>query len=128
MGMCKPSPINARVLSATIRAIQPMVRVQLWRFMLSLQAGFEMRLGEIWEDVKVSQYDGGGFMILDLLVGARAGVRFYLWDGLFLWGQYHWAWSFASPLYGGAVDTDGRNGVPPSSSEHSFNGGFGYAF
>jgi hypothetical protein len=130
MGMCKHNPIQAKILTATIRAIQPQLRVQLWRFMLQLQAGFEVRIGQIQEDVPQSLYDGGGFMILDVLVGARAGLRFYLVDGLFLWGQYHWAWAFASPFFNSptVVDTDGRTPVPPSAGEQSFNGGIGYAF
>jgi hypothetical protein len=129
-GGCKPSPLNAHILTATVRGIQPQVRVQIWRFMLQLQVGFELRLGQIQEDAPMTGYDGGGFMIMDVLIGARAGARFYVYDGLFLWGQYHWAFSLASPLYtqnGGAIDTNGAN-VPVSSGEQSFNGGIGYAF
>jgi hypothetical protein len=127
-GACKPSPINAKVLLATIRLIQPQFRVQLWRFMLQLQGGLELRLGQISEAVTNSTYDGGGFFILDLLVGFRAGFRFYIVDGLFLFAQYKWSWCFWSPLVQ-AIDTTGRTtNVPPSASEQGFHGGLGYAF
>jgi hypothetical protein len=126
-GMCKPSPINAHVLLATIRAIQPQIRVQLWRFMLQLQVGLELRLGQIQEAVPISLYDGGGFFIYDLLLGARAGLRVYVVDGMFHWGQYHWSWAFASPLVQ-AAENGHTVSSPTLAGDQSFNFGIGYAF
>jgi hypothetical protein len=112
------NPLETRVVIAHIRAIHPQFRIQLWRFMFNLQAGFELRLGHIWEpNLPVSYKDG--FLVLDVLVSGRAGMRFYVADGFFLYGHYQFSYYLT-----GDVTFDGVRSAPTSG----FTAGVGYAF
>jgi hypothetical protein len=125
---CKPNPVDMRVMIGNIRLLQPVFKVQVWRFMFSIQAGFELRLGQLWEPITNSTYDGGGFMVMDIVIGGRVGARFYFVDGLFLFAQYHFAQPIASPLGNDPKEMDGRPITWPSSGTNGFTTGMGYAF
>ncbi|MBS1151399.1 MAG: hypothetical protein H6Q89_3097 [Myxococcaceae bacterium] len=110
------SPVSAKLL--TIRAIQPQVRIAAWKFQFGLQAGFEFRVGHVVESAVPAQYKDG-FLVLDLLASARVNVRFYIYEGFFMFGQYNYTWF----VYGEQT----RAGVQ-SAGTMGFNLGLGYAF
>ncbi len=110
------SGIRASLL--TIRAIQPQFRIAAWKFQFGLQAGFEFRVGHITESKTPADYKDG-FLVLDLLASARINVRFYIYEGFFMFGQYNYTWF----VYGEQT----RSGVQ-SAGSMGFNVGLGYAF
>jgi hypothetical protein len=114
----------------TLRALQPQVRIALWRFMFSLQAGFEFRTGQItgfdppdfMPPTANGQFYNDGFMLLDLMVAGRLNVRFHIVDGFFFMGQANYTQYLI-----GETGTDGTSSFK-SSSSWGFNVGFGYGF
>lgn len=125
-GNCRDTQISARVILATIRAVQPQIRFQLWRFMLGLQAGFELRVGALTQTNMPIQYNDG-FLVFHALAALRANVRFYIYEGLFAYGQYRfsvlltgWDPTAIDPATGATVRND--------SFANGFTGGIGYAF
>lgn len=128
---CGPIQINTKVVLANIRAIQPAFRIQAWRFMFYLQAGLELRIGQVTQvttptETYVAYKDG--FMIFDLGVSGRAGFRFYIVDGLFLYGQYKLGAILTSVLdNSGVLDPSGKT-VKAALLNQGFSGGLGFAF
>jgi hypothetical protein len=124
---CLPTSISAKVVFANIRFVQPAVRFQIWRFMLFLQAGLELRLGHLTQNAPARYNDG--FMVFDLGASGRLGTRFYIVDGFFMYVNYRVAAFFVSPFNsGGVLDADGTTVVKTSPINHGFSGGVGYAF
>lgn len=124
-GMVGGSSISGtRVNLAVIRAIQPQVRFAVWRIQFSLQAGAEFRTGQILGTGPGDEFYGGGFVVLDLLLGARFNVKVHIVEGLYLTASGN----YSQYLYGAnATDTSGN---PPtvSSSAWGFSAGIGYAY
>lgn len=102
--------IEANVQLFQIRALQPQLRLVLWRFMFSAQGGLELRTGKIRETG--SPFYVEGFEPLDLMVGGRGTVRLFLFEGLYL-----------EAAYGGATNLTGKG-----SGVRGFHAGAGYAF
>ncbi len=109
-------PVRASLL--TIRAVQPQFRIAVWKFTFGLQAGFEFRVGHIVESNTPAAYKDG-FLVLDLLASARVNVRFYIYEGFFIFGQYNYTWF----VYG-----EETNNLVKSSGSMGINVGLGYAF
>jgi PEGA domain len=122
MGMPGPLALDSvRVHMVIIRAIQPQVRVALWRFTFALQLGLEFRTGQIIgnDPGATTQFYRDGFMLLDLLAAARLNVRFTIVDGLYLMAQGN----YTQYLIGEGTDSGAR-----SPSSWGFNVGVGYGF
>jgi len=132
MNVCHATQIKAKVMMLNLRFIQPAFKYQVWRFMFMLQAGFEVRIGHLTEqptDTKPTIEYNDGFMVLDIGVSARAGFRFYIVDGLFLYANYKFAGWFVSPFDpDGALYADGTTKQKVSPFNQGFSGGLGYAF
>ena len=126
MGTCFPrsqDSVKAHVI--TLRALQPQLRIALWRFQFSAQAGLEFRTGQIigLDPGLTTTVYKDGFAIHDMLLAARLNVRFFIVDGLFLQLQGNYT---ASLL--GADATDDSGTIFVSSGMYGFNTGLGYAF
>ena len=132
-----PEQINGTILPRTIRQVrvhlltihplQPQFRIALWRFMLSLQAGFDFRLGNVVETGVVNYKDaeGGtinGFFVADLLFSGRFNLRYYVVDGLYFFAQANYTQYLLNIL--GTV----TNNNAKSSSSWGINVGVGYGF
>jgi hypothetical protein len=104
-----------------LRALQPQLRLCLWRFQVSAQLGLELRSGQVVSlDTSLTANPfKDGFIPIDLLATARVGLRFRLVEGLFAYA----AGSYWHYLLGEATAA----GVT-SSSALGFNGGLGYGF
>lgn len=114
-----PTEIDAQVQLLSLRLLQPQVRVVLWRFALSVQAGVELRGGRILETGTPFYQDGfavGGTVPFDVLLGGRLSLRGYLVGGLYLEASYAKAWTL--------TQVDHRK----SGNSQGFNAGVGYAF
>jgi hypothetical protein len=126
LGTCFPTAIdNVKINVAVIRALQPQLRVALWRFQFSAQLGVEVRIGQVIgpdAGTMTTSYKDG-FMLTDVLLAGRFNVRFFVIDGLFVQLQAN----YAAYLIGwrGTDDTGTVFASPPS---FGFNGGLGYAF
>ncbi len=108
-----------------IRALQPQVRIALWRFQLAVQLGLEFRTGQIVgldEGSTTTRYKDG-FVPLDLLLAARFNVRFFVVDGMFL----QLSANYTKYLIG-ERSTDDSGVIFASPDSLGFNGGLGYAF
>lgn len=126
LGACLPGAIdNVKAHVLVFRALQPQVRLALWRFQFSLQLGLEFRTGQITGtdlgSTTTSYKDG--FMILDMLLAGRFNVRFFLVEGLFL----HLQANYTMYLIGEQA-TDDTQTTFAGPSTFGFNGGLGYAF
>lgn len=124
--MPKPLSIErVRMNVGIIRALQPQVRVALWRFQLGLQVGLEFRSGQITGvdpgTTTISYTDG--FMPLDLLLSGRLNVRFFIAEGFFLHLQGNY-----SLMLIGAEATDETGARYQSSSTFGGNVGVGFGF
>ncbi|MFT3707146.1 MAG: PEGA domain-containing protein [Archangium sp.] len=132
MGICGPTEIeNVRLNLVVLRALQPQVRIALWRFMFSLQAGAAFRSGQI-----IGTDAGGsttfykdGFVPLDLLIEGRFNVRFFIADGFFM----HLSANYAQTIFGSrSTDQErvdqGDTRTYSSASSYGINLGVGYAF
>lgn len=118
-GVIGPDSIDpVKIHLIQLRALQPQVRVCFWKIMLSLQAGFEFRTGQIVE-TSASAFYKDGFMPVDLLVSARAALRVLLFEGFFLYGSGNYAFY----LTGESTNNEVR-----SASAWGYNAGFGYGF
>ncbi|MDP1828163.1 MAG: PEGA domain-containing protein [Archangium sp.] len=108
-----------------LRALQPQVRLAVWRFQFSLQLGLEFRTGQITgldPGQATTQYKDG-FVPLDLLLAGRFNVRFFIADGFFLHLQGNYTWYLIGER---ATDETGTLFASPNS--FGFNGGVGYGF
>jgi hypothetical protein len=103
--------ILANVRLVTLRALQPQFRWVLWRLTLALQAGLEVRTGQILEVDPVPWYPNG-FNPLDLLFSVRGSVRANLVEGLFVHASYAATFCILSQ----------------NSGARGFTAGVGYAF
>lgn len=135
MGVAGPTSISsARIHLVTIRALQPQLRLAAWKFMFQLQAGAEFRTGQILEPGTTFYKDG--FMILDLLVAARVNVRFFIVEGLYLYGSGNFTvyllgeTSRFEPPNDGAMPPMATGPEPRFANSHQwgFNVGVGYGF
>ncbi len=117
----------------TLRALQPQFRIAVWRFMFSLQLGFEFRSGQIvgLDPGLSTTFYTDGFVPLDLMAAGRINVRFHIVDGFFFMGQAN----YTQYLIGeDAYDAQPVPATPTnsaqfkSSSSWGFNVGFGYGF
>jgi hypothetical protein len=116
---------RVRVHMGVIRALQPQVRLALWRFMFGLQVGFEFRGGQISgvDPGAATVFYKDGFWMFDLLLAGRLNVRFTIVDGLF----FHLQGNYSQHLFGvRATDMSGGNYV--SASAFGLNVGVGYGF
>ena len=110
---------HANLTGLEIRALQPFLRIVVWRFALHIQVGAEARYfsasGIENTALKGSQWD--------LQVAAQIGLRGFLWEGLFLDAALRQTIPMVT-LANGATDTlnVGR------SAWWGFNVGVGYAF
>ncbi len=109
-------PVRASLV--TVRAIQPQFRMNAWKFQFGLQAGFEFRLGHITEATAPAKFNDG-FLVLDLLASAKINVRFYIYEGFFIFAQYNFTWFVVGEETQALVKSAGSMGI---------NGGLGYAF
>lgn len=110
--------IDAKLHLVTVRALQPQLRLAVWRFMFGLQVGLDVRVGQIMDTVSPTFYDNG-FLVTDLLVAGRANVRFYMAAGLYLFGSYY----YSQYLLGWTNAAGGKSG-----SAHGVDTGLGYGF
>jgi hypothetical protein len=110
--------IDAKIHLLNLRVLQPQLRFAAWRFMFSLQAGLDVRLGQI-VDTGVPLFYENGFFITDLLVSGRANVRFYVAAGFYLYGSYY----YSQYLLGWTNAAGGKSG-----SSHGLDMGVGYGF
>jgi hypothetical protein len=121
-GVVGPTSLDSvHINLVQVRALQPQVRLVVWRFTFGLQAGFEFRTGQI-TGVNDPFYKDG-FVPLDLMVAGRANVRFQVVDGLYLYGSGNYTWYLIGEK---AENADGRNFS--SSAQWGFNAGVGYGF
>lgn len=125
-GVEGPTAIDkVRVNLGIIRVLQPQVRIAFWHFQASLQVGLELRSGQIiGPDLggTATAYDSG-FLLLDLMFTARANLRFFIVDGLYLLLQGN----YTQVLVGNqATDESGKS--YGSASSFGGNFGVGYAF
>jgi PEGA domain len=127
-----PRNINVNLQLYTLRAIHLQLRLAAWRFAFNLAVGPEFRAGYVLENAPTAQvFYKDGFGVLDLLLGIRVGVRFYLIDGFFLNAMFN----YQQYLYGesAVVIRDLGAGEYQSAlfrgpSGIGFNVGVGYAF
>lgn len=112
-----------RVHLVTVRAIQPQVRLAVWRFQFSLQLGLEFRTGQI-VDQSPNAFYTDGFMVLDLMASAHLSVRFNIAEGFFMFGSGN----YAQYLIGEKATAADNTGTFQGSSSAGFNVGVGYGF
>jgi hypothetical protein len=116
----------------TIRALQPQLKLAAWRFMFQLQLGAEFRTGQIIEPGSTFYKDG--FMILDLLAAARLNVRFFIVDGLYLFGSGHFTYYILGETSRSEAPLDalgnptGSEPAFKNTNSAGFNVGLGYGF
>jgi hypothetical protein len=128
MGMAGPSLLDrARIHLITLRALQPQLRLALWRFMLQLQLGAEFRTGQLVQPGSTFYKDG--FMVLDLLAAARFNVRFFIVEGLYVFGSGNFTY-FVVGESSRIEPPEGSADEPRFSNSHQwgFNFGVGYGF
>jgi len=82
----------------TLRALQPQLRIALWRFTLSGQGGLEVR-GMRFKQQSEAIYSDG-FLLVDTQVVGQGAIRLFLFEGLFLEAAYRYSTSIVS-LYEG---------------------------
>ncbi len=135
MGNPGPDAIEGvRVNVAIIRAIQPQVRLAVWRFTFALQLGLEFRTGQITgkDPGADTTFFRDGFMLLDLLAAARINVKFNIVDGLYFMAQGNYTqYLIGEPSETTTVDSGGATtvtGTYRSPSSWGFNVGVGYGF
>lgn len=117
-GVIAPSSLSGvKIHLLQLRALQPMFRFSFWKMTLWIQAGAELRTGQIIETSNPFFKDG--FMPLDVLLSGRAGFKLRLIEGFYLYG----AFNYAKYLLGEATDAGIRSG-----NAWGFNSGFGYGF
>ncbi len=126
LGMCLPGAIdNVKAHLVVFRALQPQVRLAVWRFQFSLQLGLEFRTGQILgtDPGSTTTSYKDGFMPIDLLLAGRFNVRFFVVEGLFI----HLQANYTRYLIGEQATDDSQTTFAGPSS-FGFNGGLGYAF
>ncbi len=117
-GVVGPTVLDpATATLVVIRALHPQVRLSLWRFVLSLQAGFEFRTGQI-SGVNDTFYNDG-FVPFDLLLSGKFNAKFMIAAGFYGMG----AFQYAQYLIGESTDAG-----TTSSSSWGLQFGVGYAF
>lgn len=94
-----------------IRAFQPQFRLAIWRAVLYMRAGPEIRGTRFSVSQELKDQTPNGFFTLQVNLMAQAMLRLYVVDGLFLEGAYH----YNLALFGNA-------------NPNGFSGGIGYAF
>lgn len=112
-----------RIHLVTIRAIQPQVRICVWRFQFALQLGLEFRTGQIVDSDPNTLYKDG-FMVLDLMASAHLSVRFNIAEGFFMFGSGN----YTQYLFGEKATAADDMGTFQGSSTAGFNVGVGYGF
>ncbi|MDP3151730.1 MAG: PEGA domain-containing protein [Archangium sp.] len=126
LGTCFATALDSvKTNLVVIRALQPQVRIALWRFQLALQLGLEFRTGQIIgldEGMTTTRYKDG-FVPLDMLLAGRFNVRFFVVDGMFL----QLSANYTKYLIG-ERSTDDSGTLFSSPDSLGFNGGLGYAF
>jgi hypothetical protein len=110
-----PSTINTSVDMLTVRALQPQLRLALWRFSFGIQGGLEVRGMRIQEQVTPENYKDG-FLFIDLQLAAQGGFRLFVFEGLFLEGMFRRTWTVTGISGGSGPGLQG------------WRGGVGYAF
>ncbi len=103
-----------------LSAVHPSFRFAFWHAMLMADVGLDLRTGQITGTVAGTgpQYKDG-FVIIDLLLNAKLGFRFYVYDGAYLYVNGGYSWYLTGQ--------DTANKVR-SSSALSMSAGFGYGF
>lgn len=123
-GNTGPDAIDpVRVHLVTIRAIQPQVRLAVWRFQFALQLGLEFRTGQI-VDQSPNAFYTDGFMVLDLMASAHLSVRFNIAEGFFMFGSGN----YTQYLIGEKSTAADNTGTFQGSSTAGFSVGVGYGF
>lgn len=126
LNMCFSTALDSvRANLVTLRALQPQVRIALWRFQLSVQLGLEFRTGQIigLDQGQTTTRYKDGFVPLDMLLAGRFNVRFFVVDGLFLLLSANY-----TKYLIGERSTDDSGVLFASPDSFGFNGGLGYAF
>ncbi len=126
LNMCLPTALDSvKANLITLRALQPQVRIVLWRFQLSVQLGLEFRTGQIigLDEGQTNTRYKDGFVPLDMLLAGRFNVRFFVVDGMFL----QLSANYTKYLIG-ERSTDDSGVLFASPDSFGFNGGLGYAF
>ena len=100
---------SAGVNMFLLRAVQPQVRLALWRFSVFAQGGPEGRA--IFADLEPSIDDASTLYVIDFQLTGELGARLHIVDGLYLEGIFRHSWTFS-----------GRAAI------QGFHGGIGYAF
>lgn len=108
-----------RVHVGMLRALQPQLRLCAWRFQFGLQAGLEFRIAHVLEPNTTTPLYPDGFLALELMLAARANVRFNVYEGFYvgLSGNYTW-W-----LYGETTEAGVHSG-----GAWGLSVGVGYAY
>ncbi len=102
---------NGFVDGVMIRAFQPHLRLAIWRTVLYLRAGPELRGTRFGVSGELANQTPEGLFTVQVNLMAQALLRIYVVDGLFLEGGYH----YSLALFGNA-------------NPNGFSGGLGYAF
>lgn len=77
-----------------LRALQPHLRLALWRLAFYAQAGFELRALNL-HPAKGS-LEGADLWLVDVLTSAQLALRGFLYEGLFLEASYRFSWAIFS--------------------------------
>lgn len=101
----EPFPVTSPVQGFQIRALQPQLRVALWRFVFGVRGGLVGRIGWVGDDDET-------FVFGDLGAEAMGSLQFHIYEGLFIEGGYGQTWTLVGSI-------DGTQEV---------RGGIGYAF
>ena len=102
---------QALIQSLTLRALQPQLRIAVWRFSFGLQAGVDARLTQFLYRLSTDAF-GPANRAIDLEISGQANLRVYLFEGLFLNGSFR----ASKPI------------LRANAGFNAFHGGFGYAF
>ncbi|MFN7131677.1 MAG: PEGA domain-containing protein [Myxococcales bacterium] len=97
---------------AVLRALQPHLRVAIWKTTLSLRAGPELRALRFQiNEPDIARHASEGLFAVQLNVSAQALMRIYVIEGLFLEGGYHYSLAILG-----------------NANPNGFQGALGYAF
>jgi hypothetical protein len=100
-----------------LRTLQPQFRYALWRAVLTIQVGLEVR-GGLVKEVNGNIYNDG-FAVIDLHAGGRIHLRAYIVAGFYLQAAYRHSFAL--------VGTRSAAGEL-SASFHGWSFGMGYGF
>ncbi len=111
---------QVRINLVEIAPVHPAFRIAFWHAMVMADVGLNVRTGQITGTVPGTgpQYKDG-FVPIDLMLNAKLGFRFYIYDGAYLYANGGYTWY----LTGQNTDAKIR-----SSSSYGGSAGLGYGF